>query len=197
MGYFYTNFTFYGTTQDEVGLALLNFKRDAYISPKLGNFIIVYERLSEIQEDDLIARLSLDLNCSALSVTVDDDVYGLCYELYSKGNLIDKYISRPNSKIAIERLFPEGGDADKLCSAFHLKKASNSVKSVLRAPNNPINLGNHDRHIALSKKLGIDPFWAAGVGGYDYIQNDNIIQLNKKDPSWQETINLMRRVSSK
>jgi hypothetical protein len=198
MGTFYTNFMFYETTKEKIEQVLLNLRRDAYISPRFGRFIFVYERLSEIQEDDLIAHLSLELNCSALAATVDDDIFGFCYELYVKGNLLDKYISRPNSRIANERLFPKGGDADKLCSAFNIRKASNSVRVVLRTPNDGSTyLSNQDRHIALIKSLRIDPFWAAGVGGYDYIKNNNIVRLTDKDPSFKETIELLTKVGVK
>jgi hypothetical protein len=199
VGTFYTNFAFYEILPESIEKILLTLNRDAYISPMLGKFVLIYEKLSEIQENDLIANLSLTLNCSALSATVDDDVYGFCYELYSKGNLIDKYISRTSkSRNLSKRDLPEGGNSDKLCSAFHIKNMSNSVEKILRMPSkNSKYTTNQDRHIDLAKKLGIDPFWAAGVGGYSYIKNGNITQLSKKDPSLRETLSLLRKVRSK
>jgi hypothetical protein len=118
-------------------------------------------------------RLSGEFRCPLLAVlNHDDDI--LWYQLYRDGELLDEYDSRPNNfKEEAEDSGPEGGDAEKLCSAFGVD-AVERVESILRKPSfdEGVYIFAMERHADLVEALGISPF---GVGaGFDHVSIDEL-----------------------
>jgi hypothetical protein len=120
MGSFYTNITLRGPKQEQI-LSVLH-GRDAYVSPTVNGYTVVYDAQCEEQDleilSDLAATLSQKLKCPAMAIlNHDDDI--LYYQLYDAGNLVDEYNSAPNYFESAEKSSgPKGGDANTLAKIF-------------------------------------------------------------------------------
>ncbi|MGD1918231.1 MAG: hypothetical protein ACFCAD_04715 [Pleurocapsa sp.] len=130
MGRSFANITEKGQTQNTLLDYLNKHRRDAYVSPSINYSVVVYDRESEFDIREL-SNLSLQIpknfNCVTLAIVIYDESW-LAYDLYENGNLIDEYCS------SREGLFPEGGNAQKLCTFLSAKQSINRVRSILREP---------------------------------------------------------------
>jgi hypothetical protein len=179
MGFFYTNITLKGPTQEQVVSYLRRQSRDAYVSPTINDITVVYDRECEDQDTDVLQRVAFDLSrafdCPALVALVhDDDV--LWYALYEHGAYIDAYNSVPDYWDDSEPSEPSGGDARALCMAFGAEQAIQEVDALLHFapltddPNDAAwdtYLPAEDLHQALARALGF-PAYAYSMG-YDFI----------------------------
>jgi hypothetical protein len=168
MGGFYTNHTLRGASQQAVAKAMAG--REALISREENGYVVAFDKLSDNQNQEQIASLasslSKSLNCALLAVLDhDDDIFW--YQLYEAGKLSDEYNSTPNywGTLGPAPLPPSGGDAARLCTAFHAGVAA-VVETILRRSS--ITKNNYvfarDRHQDLVRELGL-PEFAVG-GGY-------------------------------
>lgn len=169
MGNFYTNYSLPGVTPSAVAAALAG--RSALVSPSVNNVVVVFDEQSESQDIEVMTQLGAELSskckCPVLAaMNHDDDV--LWYGLFQNGQLVDEYNSCPGYfDDSVESDEPSGGDAEKLASAFGVKK-SGPVKKVLRASDEDYTFAI-ERHGALAKALGL-PSFAVG-GGYGSIDS--------------------------
>src|SRR6185369_7692027 len=98
MGLFYSNFTLFGPTQQDVLETLHTLKRTAFVSPTENGFTTIYDRESDEQDFDVIEQLGCQL-CESLARPVlavvlhDDDV--LFYWLFRNGAVSHSYNSCP------------------------------------------------------------------------------------------------------
>lgn len=175
MGAFYTNLTLKGPSQEEILNSLQ--ERDAYVSPTVDGFTVIYDEQCEEQSSktltDISSKLSKKLNCIVLTVlNHDDDI--LFYQLYDKGKLVDEYCSSPdNFEDTEEPSGPKGGNSEILTNLFGGGNKS-TIEKILRS--NPFIEDEYalatDRHADLVKDLGL-PAWAVGYG-YTYINEGEI-----------------------
>ncbi len=176
MGLFYTNIVLKGVEKQQVLTHLESLRRDAYVSPTVDGYTVVYDRESDEDYEALMqlsAGLSRDLSCPSLaSIVHDGDVY--YYKLYEAGELFDEYDSAPDyfDPQAVEPVRPSGGDARKLCEVLGRMEVTEEVAEVLgtaTVPDGEWNpddlLPGEDLHQELAALLGMPPF-AAGVGYY-------------------------------
>ncbi len=150
MGRSFANITVKGQTQNTLLDYLNKHRRDAYVSPSINYSVVVYDRESEFDIREL-SNLSLQIpknfNCVTLAIVIYDESW-LAYDLYENGNLIDEYCS------SREGLFPEGGNAQKLCTFLSAKQSINRVRSILREPTTEqVYLFASQRHKKLVQEL--------------------------------------------
>ena len=134
MGAFYGNIVLKGPSQAEVAAALRG--RNAAVTEKIGECIVVFDSVVDEQDTDRIqglsSRLSKDFQCAVLAAIVhDDDVF--MYLCYNRGNLVDWYNSAPDyfgTDTEGESSAPAGGDAQVLCSLFAADRV-NEVRAIL------------------------------------------------------------------
>ena len=174
MGSFYTNVTLRGPEQVAVVNALRG--REAYVTPRLGEYTVVYDAECEEQDPEVLvalaAGLSAELECPALAtMNHDDDV--LAYWLYVNGDLEDEYNSMPDYFKGLEEpTTPAGGIADKLADLFGGDAAE--IERTLRASS----LDDEgyvfavERHADLVEQLGL-PECAVGYG-YTYLEEGEL-----------------------
>jgi hypothetical protein len=184
MGLFYSNFTVYGPDQPQVVDILRDFGRTAFVSPKVDGFTTIYDRETEDQDFEVIERVGLEfsrrLECPVLGVVLhDDDVLYLW--LFREGEVRDFYNSCPDyfDADAHEPRPPEGGDADKLCSAFGQPNAAR-IGEILRVDledDSACIPGEEERHEALAKALGMPPL-PVGLG-YEGIEHGYLPERHK------------------
>lgn len=177
MGNFYTNVTLRGSDQDSIAGYMTEQKRNAYVSPTVNGFTVVYDEECESQETSILEGLASNLSkrfgCPALAVlNHDDDI--LWYKLFEAGELTDEYDSFPDyfDGDGEETAAPKGGDARKLCAAFDAGQNAAEVERILRAPNLDAYTFASDRHEDLVKSLGM-PTFSVGCG-YNYIDQDEL-----------------------
>lgn len=165
MGNFYTNYTLRGPSQQSVAATLAG--RSAIVTPAQNGCVVVFDEESDEQNQEIIAelgsRLSGALHCPLLVVlNHDDDIFW--YQLYLSGELVDEYNSSPNyfDSSAEEEFRPEGGDAQKLCTAFG-SSAVAKVKKILGKSSHDDDgyIFAVERHADLADALGIPSY---GVG---------------------------------
>lgn len=176
MGNFYTNITLRGSNQESITEHLTRQKRNAYVSPTVGECTVVYDEECESQDtrilEELAANLSGQFNCPALAVlNHDDDI--LWYRLFDAGQPVDEYNSSPDyfEGAEDEAPPPEGGDARKLCRIFKSEQSVPEVERVLRAVDADY-VFSSERHEDLAKALGLPPF---SVGcGYNYLEEGDL-----------------------
>jgi hypothetical protein len=174
MGQFYTNFTLRGPNQQDVASALAD--RSAYVTPSHNGCVVAYDEASEAQDfaviSELGARLSLQFSCPVLAAVVhDDDI--LFFQLYEGGQITDDYDSSPGYfDPEAEPSAPEGGDAERICAAFHTNNVP-EVSAILRKSSyDDDGPDAADRHDQLVRALGLSP-WAVGAG-YGYIAEGEV-----------------------
>ena len=177
MGNTYVNYTLRGPGQQAVAAALAG--RSAIVSPAQNDTVVVFDEESEHASDSITglgSSLSRGFDCPVLAVFVyDDDV--LYYRLFEHGELVDEYDSAPDQfdedADPDNPVGPSGGDAQKLCQAFGVQKAT-EVERILRTGSGLS--GGYDfeifRHEALCKALGLPGF--AVAAGYGYITRGEV-----------------------
>jgi len=166
MGNFYVNYTVRGSSPTTVAAILAG--RSAVVTSAQPNTIVVFDKESDEQSEDVIAnlacRLSHDLSCPVLAVlNHDDDI--LWYRLYAKGEVLDDYNSTPGYfEPSAEPSAPSGGDAKKLCETFGASSVA-EVEDILRKSS--FDEGGYpfavNRHSDLVAALGL-PDFAVGYG---------------------------------
>lgn len=180
MGNFYTNITIRDVGQDQIVDYFTAKGRNAYVSPAIGGYTVVFDRETEQQEPSVIEALASDLSrqfeCAVLAVlNHDDDIFW--YQLYQYGRLIDEYNSTPGYfDPDAEPSAPDGGDAGKLCAAFDAAGAVEEVESILRTSSlsDEGYLFAVDRHSDMVKALRL-PTCAVGTG-YEYLEHGDMPQ---------------------
>ena len=160
MGITFANITVQGQMQDVLVNYLKQAKRNAYISPAINNFVVVYDEDSEfnlVELSNLSLQISRDFSCLTFPIIINDESV-FSYELYQNGNLIDEYCSS-----AEEDLFPEGGDAQKLCTILGVKQSINKVRPILRELSTEnVYLFASQRHKDLVRELSL-PLWSTSI----------------------------------
>ncbi len=168
MGIFYTNITLHGVDQSMVAGYLKQQKRDAYVSPTLNGRTVVFDKDSDLHIDalcTLAAELSTVFRCTALAVNIHDgDVF--YYYLYQSGQLTDDYDSVPSYFFNEEPQAPIGGEARKLCEAFHQLDAVDEVIDIFDRAKHTVmddepsetHLTGDEIHDVLAQALNLPPF---------------------------------------
>jgi hypothetical protein len=165
MGAFYVNYTIRGADQEAVKDVLAG--RKAFVLPIQNGCIVVSDKTSDDQDQDEIARLATQLSATLRSTVLavlnhDDDI--LWFQLYEGGDLVDEYDSAPDYfdfSARDEIAPPKGGDAKKLCAAFHCQEVS-TIEDVLRKDY----VFATERHKDLINLLHLSPY-AVGYGYRD------------------------------
>ena len=176
MGLFYTNLSLFGVNQNHAA-EYLSIERDAYVSPTVNNFTVVYDKVMEDQDTNTIKKfsssLSKALSCKAIAVLVHDGDLFL-YWLYDSGNLVDHHNSIPSylddTKIPLP---PSGGNIRKLCAAFNANDvAKQQVQGIFQIARNSATdadvsdyLSGENIHRELARALNI-PMFAVETGYY-------------------------------
>jgi len=197
MGLSYTNITTYGTTQNDLVWYLSGLRRDAYVSPTVRKATVVYDRKSEDQGPDL-GKLAHDISvrfeCVALATLLHDGGV-FWYQLWNAGQVINEYNSNPGYFTGAVTVMPEGGNAERLSSAFGALDAIKDVDNILKLPNYGANkpsearrIAPDDRHQELIQALGLPPF-AAGFG-FDSIKIGQLPQGISKTALMRTAINV-------
>jgi hypothetical protein len=179
VGYFYSNITLKGPTQEQLVTYLRHAPRDAYVSPTVDGITVVYDRECESLHAEVLHQVTTDLSrtfaCPALAAYLfDDDVFW--YALYQRGCCVDTYNSEPayfDESVAPE---PSGGDAALLCAAFACDPMTHEMDALLHFA--PLTEDEHgdlvipegflpaeQQHAALARVLGL-PTYAYGMGYY-------------------------------
>ena len=171
MGAFYVNDTVKLANQESVIKALAG--RKAFVSPEHSGAVVVFDQQSDSQDETAIAELAMHLStalrCTVFAVLVhDSDVFW--YQLYQDGKLSDQYNSTPDYwSDEAESSDPEGGDAARLCAAFHSGEVA-AVENILRASEEDYP-DAMDRHADLVRALHL-PDYAVGYGFQDALRGD-------------------------
>ncbi len=186
MGNFYANITLAGPTQTELLNYLRKESHDAYVSPTLDGFTVVYERECDNQNErilhSLTSELSKEFNCPALFVVNhDDDV--LIYAVYQNGSCLEDYNSDPtyfteNDEEPVDQEVDENGrpvtrlgssiashDPTPLCTVFNRLQAIARLKVILRLRSWTFAI---EQHQAIAEALGLPPFLVGS--GFRYIE---------------------------
>ena len=175
MGNFYTNITLRGSNQNAIADFLTQKGFNAYVTPTVDDFTVVYEEKCEAQDvrllEELTTNLSKQFNCPALAVmNHDDDI--LWYKLFDGGEFLDEYNSSPTYFDATaEPSLPAGGDAEKLCGAFKAAEVA-AVEKILRASSFDDYTFEVERHEELANTLGM-PLFAVGCG-FESVEHDEL-----------------------
>jgi hypothetical protein len=164
MGNFYTNYVLRGPSQQSVADELTG--RRSTVTPAQNGCVVVFDAQSDEQDmkqiAELAARLSRRFSCPVLALlNHDDDVFW--YQLYENGEKSDEYDSSPGYfDPSAEPSAPNGGNAQKLCSAFGATDAT-GVERILRQSSYDENSYTFavQRHADLFRSLGLPEF---GVG---------------------------------
>ena len=131
------NITIKGPDQLDVADFLENSFRDAIVSPKVQNCIVVCDKYLDDQDvsvmEELSARLSKRFSSPVISILNHDDDL-LYYQLYENGDKKDEYISNPAFWDGRRSFFskPKGGDVKKLCSLFNPEADSKKISKILK-----------------------------------------------------------------
>jgi hypothetical protein len=197
MGHFYTKIILQGLNQDSLADYLNLISRKTYVSPTINGFTIVYDQKSEGKSQELFqltCQLSNKFGCSALAILVRDDLI-LHYKLYQAGEMKDEYLSNIGFHNPEVGDYPEGGNAQKLCSILGANNAASKVRVILNTPSSSTDYSNASLRLTkLVKALGISSFWATDcVGGYQDIERGSITPVTKKDPSPELALSLVKK----
>jgi len=196
MGRTFANITIRSQTQDTFVSYLRQLKRNAYVSPSVNKFVVLYDEDSEFDIEEL-SNLSLqifkDFSCLAFPIIIDDESI-FSYQLYENGNLMDEYCSSG------EDLLPEGGDAQKLCNILGSKKSINMVRPILREPSTEkVYLFASERHKNLVKELGLSLWSTEVIGGYRDIEEEEIDAIvfdEDNFPDVEATLSMLKKTFS-
>jgi hypothetical protein len=172
MGNFYTNFTVRSDDPQILATALKKKRRTAHVTPASSGWVVVFERDTE-QNSDEIAKVGSLLSKTATGAVLavmnhDNDI--LAYWLFEGGKLRDHYDSNPKyfeptgfnpvdafemlkaGKLPEVKFEPKGGDAAVLCAACERPDATPTVDAILR---NPDYVFASERHKLLVQALGL------------------------------------------
>jgi len=203
MGNCYANIVLKGVSQQKVVDYLTTAGRDAYISPTVNNFTVVYD--AEIYSPDqlqlvrLATELSESFNCPALAIFNYDDSI-LWYRLLAAGVWVDEYISQGDenwqpgkiiTEINLSKCQPRGGDGRKLLNILGGQAEISQLESILRS-NWKLEI---NRHEALSRGLGMSSCWTVGMD-YRSIVGNNLelfFKLSNDDFTIQEVLSRMQK----
>lgn len=175
MGNFYTNFSIRSTDQAGIARLLQDAGRSAFVLPAQGDFVIVCESETDMQDDIAIVELGSALS-DVTHVPVigvlnhDDDV--LCYWLFEGGVLTEQYNSDPDyfgedeDGLSTEGLTSSG---DRLCATLGHPEAHSTVAGVLTSDGYTFAI---ERHRDLIMAVGLPP--ASAGAGFNYIDNGEI-----------------------
>ena len=164
MGLLYTNVIMKGPTQEAIATYLEDHGRSGLVSLTIQEITVVYDMAQGS------AALSTRFKCPVLLLGIhDDDI--LVYRLYIRGDIADSYESYPGYFTG-EDLPPRGGDARKLCRAFRVEGAEETIDVILRHPRVGYALEQHQELVAA---LGWPPF-AAGVSGFMILEQPEILR---------------------
>jgi hypothetical protein len=183
MGLFYTNIVLYKAKQQQIADFLNKQKRNAYVSPTVGEFTVIYDKETEDQDTRVLEKfaglLTKKFSCAALASLVhDSDIY--MYWLFDKGKLIDTYNSLPGYFDSAPGIpIPEGGDGIKICATFEKLNALLEVEHIFELVKQS-NLGaetheylsGEDIHAALVRALDMPSF--VSFTGYYTLENANL-----------------------
>jgi hypothetical protein len=242
MGNYYSNITLYKAEQEELTNYLSNKRVEAYVSPTINNYTIVYlDYLKYSKVKDFIpntreiwdtygsnqatliilaSHLSQRFYCSALSVCVDND-YGFWYHLNKNGERLDEYYTHAYSSwvagmpiLSSSTTSIKGGNARVICNAFEKQDKILDAEIILHSPNGDntedeiLNIHRYQdflslesfslelRHQALSRCLGISPYWSVGQQ-YSSVNNSSDFEVvyeavvpldNDDDVSFEEAL---------
>lgn len=197
MGHFYTKIILQGLNQESLADYLNSINRKTYVSPTINGFTVVYDCKSEDTSQELFQltyQLSSVFGCPALAILVHDDLI-LHYELYQAGKIKDEYISDIGFHNLEAQNYPEGGNAQILCSTLNVNNAASKVRVILNTPSSSKGYTYASSRLTrLIKALGISSFWATDcVGGYQDIEQGNITPTMKKDPDPKLAFSLMMK----
>lgn len=201
MGIRYSNITLQGVSQNELVNYLSNIKFDAYVSPTVDEYTVLYDLASigyphklpkYIQQEYnfsslckrylspqqaimacLCSHLSRKFNCSTLAIYVLDGIT-FWYHLSQNGYLLDEYITDNYSHSKIKVSLTDKiatHSAEKLCSAFGKQNAIAQVKTILGEPVETYN--SMTRHELLAKALEIRPCWVVGMNYHCFTEEDD------------------------
>ena len=192
MGRTFMNITVRGQTQDTLVSYLRQLKRNAYVSPSVNDFVVVYDENSESnleQLSDLSLQISKDLNCITFLITIYDESI-FYYELHENGKLLDEY-----SSSGVD-LFPEGGDTQKLCTVLKRPRSIDRVRPILREPTTEKTYSfASERHKKLVNELGLSVWSTDTIGGYRDIEEaviDAIIFDEDGFPDVEATLSMLK-----
>jgi hypothetical protein len=178
MGSFYVNITVRGPTQDQLLNYLVSQDRNAYVSPTVNEFTVIWDEEIDEQNIEIISSLaskvSKHYHCPALAfLNHDDDI--LWYQLYEAGKLTDQYDSTPGYfDEDADPSPPSGGNASILCEAFAIPLNIGRVEAILRK--SCFDDGGYvfalDRHRDLANAIGM-PSFSVGLG-YSYLDEGDL-----------------------
>lgn len=193
MGHTFANITVKGQAQDTFIRYLKKLKINAYVSPSINDFVVIYDE--EIDRlSDLTFQISQDFNCLTFAILIDDES-AFYYQLFQSGNLMDEYCSS-----GID-LFPEGGDAQKLCTLLDKKQLINRIRPILRQPSTEkIYLFASQRHRRLVKELGLSIWSTDRIGEYQDIEEEAIDPLvfDEDDfPDVETTLSMLKNTNER
>jgi hypothetical protein len=185
VGFFYSNITLKGPTQEQLATYLRLQQRDAYVSPTVNDITVVYDRECEDLKADVLhtvaSHLSRAFECPALvAYLFDDDV--LWYALYQHGHCVDTYNSVPDYFDDDQAAEPSGGDAAVLCAAFDVEHVARDVDALLHfAPLAEDDNGElvmpegylpaEQQHQALARTLGF-PAYSSSMGYFSIVEGN-------------------------
>jgi hypothetical protein len=167
MGWSYTHVALFGPDQQQVAAVLAD--RQVAISPTVNGFTLVADAEFETHQEERITAFGVEvskrLQCVVMVVSeFDDDV--LCYQLIESGEVADKYNSEPDyfdfAAKHVPPRGPQGGDAERLCTALKRIDAREQVDRILHKQD--VGLQAPDRHRELAEALGMPVFSV----GFDY-----------------------------
>lgn len=172
LGNFYTNYTVRSDDPQNLAAAFKKKQRAAHITPASAGWVVVFERDSEQNPDEIVKVGSLLSKTAAGTVLAvmnhDDDV--LAYWLFEGGELRDRYDSNPRyfdtdgfdvtqavamlkaGKLPEVTFEPKGGDSEALCSACECPEAAQAVDAIQRDGSYVVAI---ERHKALLDALSL------------------------------------------
>lgn len=171
MGGFYANYTVRGASQQAVAGALRG--RRAMVSPARNGCVVAFDEVSDEQDTEQIAALSLrlsrDLGCPVLAVVNhDDDV--LWFSLAVNGKTVDTYDSNPAYFDDLAPSEPGGGDAALLARVFGVGDVAR-IEAVLRASGDGAYAFASEQHSDLVDALGL-PRFAVGTAFATFVRGE-------------------------
>lgn len=168
MGNFYVNFAVKGDDPKRIADSLKQARREAFITPPINGYVVVYEKEADSQDiraiEEVGLLLSRDAEAPVLAVlNHDDDI--LCYWLLDGGQVIDTYNSCPDYfGEGNEEAGASGGNTELLCATLNAGAVPDSVAAILQSDEYTFAV---DRHTDLATALGL-PSAVLGLG-YRYV----------------------------
>ena len=183
MGNFYVNHSVKGATQADIVAILEREGRTAFVTPRLGDTVVVYDYEADGQAVESVIALGEILSREGGGTTLavlnhDDDL--LRYWLFKEGALVDLYKSNPDHTEsepwrmignADDPPSRQDGDARVLCATMAPGTDPTHVEAILRA----VELVPVELHERLAEALGL-PSCSVGLG-YEYVDRGELEEL--------------------